>query len=191
MKKPKKIIKVKCKKKNEKQHEYDYDTLYDYICDFSKIKYQHERDREDSIIRQASNMQTAFSFVIIALFTIAPVIVQNRGVLSFIFLLIAFSSVAIVLMLCLVFATIAQHRKKQATLPTEEEHTQFIENNKDSFVTQAQRSKYMAKTYEELEKSLHSNNGKRIKNVRLSMLFFYISIALCFIWFFIAICKMV
>ena len=52
MKKPKKIIKVKCKKKNEKQHEYDYDTLYDYICDFSKIKYQHERDREDSIIRQ-------------------------------------------------------------------------------------------------------------------------------------------
>ena len=188
---PSNRVKVKQKEKKTEKAEYDYDTFYEYICDLAKFKYEHEMRREDSIIQQASNMQTAFSFVIIALFTIAPVIVQNRGVLSFIFLLIALSSVAIVLILCLVFATIAQHRKKQATLPTAEEHTQFIENNKNSFVTQAQRRKYMAKIYEELEKSLHSNNGKRIKYVRLSMLFFYISIALCFIWFFIAICKMV
>lgn len=182
---PLKAIKVK-----DKKEEINYDDLYEYVCQFAKTKYDQECRREDSIIHQASNMQTAFSFVIIALFTISPVIVQYRGVLSLQFLLVVYASITALLLLCLLFATLAQQRKKQTTMPIVEEHTRFIVDHKESFISKAQRCKYMAKTYEEVEKSLHSNNGQRIKYVRLSMIFFYVSLAVCAFWFIVAICKL-
>ena len=51
-------------------------VLYKYVLELSKAIYENELRYEDSVIKQSSQMQTAFSFVTAALFAITPIILQ-------------------------------------------------------------------------------------------------------------------
>lgn len=86
---------------------------FKYLYEYSKIKLDSEQRREDSIIQQSNQMQVAFSFLIAAIFMIAPIVIEYRGSLSLIFFLVSLSSIVVALLLSLVFAMLAQSRKKK------------------------------------------------------------------------------
>lgn len=188
-----KKIKIKAKKKNDAQtYKIDNTTeITQFECEYAKIKYESELRREDSIIQQSGNMQTAFSFTTAALFMIAPIAVEYRGVLSLYFFLAAFSSITFVLLISLFAATMAQKRKTQELFPDVEKQIKYIEDNEQYFSTEAQRQKYLAETYSNVQNSLTENNRERIKWVRRSMTSFYIALGISVFWFIVAMCKLI
>lgn len=184
-------INARVKEKPKKEKEVNKEELYRYALEWAEFKYNEEIRREDSIIRQSSNMQMAFSFIVAALFMAAPVITQYRGKLSLEFCLLSFSTIVLVLILSLLFATIAQRRKAQVMVDYVENETKKIIDNSKSFATEAQRLKYRTEYYAKIEKSLHDNNKCRVKYVQKSMLFFYISLGLCAFWFAVAVFMLI
>lgn len=122
-----KVIKIKAriKDKPKKENTVDKEQLYKYALEWAEFKYSEEIRREDSIIQQSSNMQTAFSVISAALVMVAPVMVDNRGRLPLEFFLVAFSTIILSLMLSLLFATIAQKRKPQMMVNYVEKETKY------------------------------------------------------------------
>ena len=164
---------------------------YAYMAELAKLIFENEERREDSLIQQAGHMQTAFSFVIAAMFMVAAILIEYRGVLSLEFLLIVFSSITLVLLSSLFFATMAQNRIKRKDFPQICKIKEHIQNNYDLFRTPAQRSKYLLETYETMHASYELVNNKRQKCVKISMKLFYISLILCAFWFVVAIIKII
>ena len=124
--------------------------IYSFIADFDEKIYANEERREDSLIQQAAHMQTAFSFVSAALFMVAAIIIDNRGRISLEFLLVAFSSISAVLLSSLFCATQAQKRYKRTSFPNARQLQRLIENQHGNFCSDAQRHKYVVKTYSEI-----------------------------------------
>ena len=184
-------IKARVKEKAKEKNEVSKAELYKYALEWAVFKYGEEIRREDSIIRQSSNMQMAFSFIVAALFMAAPVIIQYRGKLSLEFCLLSFSTIVVVLLISLLFATIAQKRKAQVMVDYVENETKEILDNPKYFATEAQRLKYRTDYYAKIEKSLHDNNKSRIKHLQKSMLFFYVSLGLCAFWFVVAVLMLI
>ena len=163
------------------------ETLYAYILEFATTKLESETRREDSLIQQASTMQTAFSFTTAALFMVAPIAVEYRGNMSLPYLLAVFSSVTALLMLSLVFASTAQNRQLTATFPDIDILTKHIEEHYNDYVTKAQQDKALSELIGTVQKSKDEINDKRVKRIRWSMRFFYAALGLSAIWFLISI----
>lgn len=104
---------------------------YRYIKELSKMKYDAEIKREQNLIQQSSQMQTAFSFISAAVFMAIPICIENRGNLSLTFFLVASSCICFFLLLSLVFASIAQWRWKAGTLPDIQDLRSSIVDNAD------------------------------------------------------------
>lgn len=162
---------------------------YGYMADFARLIYENEERREDSLIQQASNMQTAFSFVIAAIFMVAAIVVDNRGVLSLEYLLLVFSCITATLIFSLFSATMAQNRTRRDDFPKVTIIKQKITDEYENFITPAQRSKYLVDTYEKMHTSYANSNNDRRNWVVISMWSFYISLLQCIIWFVISLCK--
>lgn len=166
------------------------EKLYEYIVDFDKEIYENEEHREDSLIQQATNMQTAFSFVTAAIFMVAPIVLEYRGNLSIEFFLVVFASISATLIGSLFCATKAQKRYQRNSFPMADLLQKKVESEYQCFITPAQRSKYLAKTYSQLHKSLASINEKRVKWINYSMILFFCSLGLCVFWFVVTIIKL-
>lgn len=162
------------------------DELYSYVKEFALLKLESETKREDSLIQQSANMQTAFSFTTAALFMVAPIAVDNRGAMSLEFLLLAFSTITALMLISLVFASMAQNRQFNVTFPDVEEFTQHIENTYLDYLTPAQRDKALSELIGKVQKSKDIINDKRVKRIKLSMYSFYLALALTVFWFFVA-----
>ena len=165
------------------------DDCYKYIKNVAEIIYESEEQRKVSIIQQASYMQTAFSFVIAAVFMVTPVMLEHRGNLSETFFFIAVSSISFFLIASLFFATMAQNRRMQKVYPTIEAICNKIEDEYKQFQSAAARDKYLVEIYKELHTSLEKGNGRRVQWIRLSMSMFYIALALCIFWYIVAVVK--
>ena len=171
-------------------HDEDFvKDCYAYMADFAKIIYENEIRREDSLIQQASHMQTAFSFVIAAVLMLVPVVIDYRGIFSFRFVVMVFSSIVAVLLFSLFAATMAQNRIKREDFPSVSTIKTKVTIEYDKFKTNAQRSKYLLDTYEKMHTSYSKTNDKRRFWVKVSMISFYISLALCAFWFFVMVCQ--
>lgn len=170
-------------KKTGSNGESTADDLYAYIKDFASLKLEHEIKREDSLIQQSANMQTAFSFTTAALFMVAPIAVEYRGLMPYEFLLAAFSSITAMLLLSLLFASLAQNRQLTTTFPDIDEFTHHIEDKYMDYLTPAQRDKALAELIGKVQKSKDEINDKRVKRIRWSMRFFYIALILTVVWF--------
>lgn len=164
---------------------------FQYLNEYAKFRYENELRREDSIIRQASQMQTAFSFVTAAIFMVAPIVIEYSRKLSLTFFLIAFSSITIALLFSLLFATLAQNREISKNFEDVSTFIKYVENNENDFETKKQRLKYIIDTYGDVQKDKAIINDKRVKLIRISMWMFYVALGLCAFWFIIAICKTV
>ena len=85
---------------NNAEQNHEYIEVFAFIGEMAKVKYENEIRREESIIQQASQMQTAFSFITAALFMVAPIAIEYRGtVLSLSFFLVASYSAFLLLLL--------------------------------------------------------------------------------------------
>lgn len=155
------------------------EILYSYIADFDKEIYANEERREDSLIQQATNMQTAFSFVSAAVFMVAPIVIEYRGKLPLEFFLIVFALISGLLLACLFCATMAQRRSKRNSFPTAKDFQGLVETDYTDFEAKSQREKYIAETYKELHESLASTNEKRVFWIQLSMRVFFITLGGC------------
>ena len=162
------------------------DDCYEYIKDFAQIIYDNEVHREANIFQQASQMQTAFSFVIAAVLMVVPVAVEHRGELTYNYLLIGFSIIVFLLAMSLFMATMAQNRKKRVDYPKIETISKKIVDEYKSFATAAQRSKYYAETLQEIQNSYSDTNDKRITFLRISMWFFYAALIACLVFFIVS-----
>lgn len=147
--------------------------------DLARWKYDSEQRREDSLIRQSGQMQSAFSFITAALFMALPVMVQYRGCLPLEFFLVVGVVITVPLLLSLVFATIAQSRRKQETLQDCAALIAGVEVNEALFQTDTQRLKYLATVYQSLQPSLTENNCFRVVWIHRSMGCFYTAVGLC------------
>lgn len=155
------------------------EILYSYIADFDKEIYANEERREDSLIQQATNMQTAFSFVSAAVFMLAPIVIEYRGKLPLEFFLIAFALISGLLLACLFCATMAQRRSKRNSFPTAKDFQGLVETDYTDFEAKSQREKYIAETYKELHESLASSSEKRVFWIQWSMRVFFITLGGC------------
>lgn len=164
---------------------------YSFIRSFSEKIYDNEVRRNDSIIQQAGQMQTSFSFITAAVFMIAPVVIEYRGSISLAFFLVAFSSIGFCILMSLFFATMAQNQKKRDDFPTVSDFIKLVVEKETDFATKAQREKYQADTLAVIHKNFADSNDRRIMNIQWSMRFFYTSLALCVFWFIVAMCKII
>ena len=136
---------------------------FQYLNEYAKFRYENELRREDSIIRQASQMQTAFSFVTAAMFMVAPIVIEYSRKLSLTFFLIVFSSITIALLFSLLFATLAQNREISKNFEDVSTFIKYVENNENDFDTEKQRLKYIIDTYGDVQKDKAIINNKRVK----------------------------
>lgn len=165
------------------------EKLYKHVRELAEFKYDSELRREDSLIQQSSNMQTAFSFSTAALFMIAPIVIEYRGSLSVVFFLVAFSSITASLLLSLAFASFAQKRYAHKAFPDIEVIEKEVSDNYQSFLCKAQQDKQWVSVIGEIQKSKSKNNDKRVIHIRWSMRFFFAALLLVVFWFVVAICK--
>lgn len=164
---------------------------FQYLNEYAKFRYENELRREDSIIQQASQMQTTFSFVTAAMFMVAPIVIEYSRKLSLTFFLIVFSSITIALLFSLLFATLAQNRETSKNFADVSNFIKYVEDNENDFETENQRLKHIIDTYGYIQKDKAIINDKRVKLIRISMWMFYVALGLCAFWFIIAICKTV
>lgn len=148
-----------------------------------KMRYDEEIRREDALIQQAGQMQSAFSFTTAALFMATPVMFQYRGDLSFWFIYASIASTVIVLLFSLFAATMAQNRITRDTFAEGEKIIEHIEQYEDSFKEEVVRNKYTAKSCAKLEKALTKTNNNRVRWIQLSMWAFYLALLICVLWF--------
>lgn len=165
------------------------DELYKFILDFSNTIYENGMYREQSLIQQATNMQTAFSFVTAAVFMAAAIIIEYRGTLTLNYLLLVFSSISISLVLSLFFATMAQNRRNQALPPKISTVSEYLSSNKEKLQTPKERYEYQIQTLAKVSDTLDENNDKRVTWIKRSMFLFYLSLFLCVLWFLVTIIK--
>ncbi|WP_025434968.1 hypothetical protein [Peptoclostridium acidaminophilum] len=165
------------------------EKLYAHVRELAQFKYDGELRREDSLIQQSSNMQTAFAFSTAALFMIAPIALEYRGNLSVHFFLAAFSSITAFLLLSLAFASLAQKRYAHEAFPDVEVIEKEISDNYQSFVTKAQQDKQWVNVIGKLQKSKSQINDKRVKHIMWSMKSFSAALILSVFWYVVTICK--
>ena len=163
------------------------DDLSLYIKELARMKYESEIRREDSLIMQASQMQTAFSFSSAALFMVAAIAVEYKEPWTFEFLLLIFSTITGALLVSLVLATIAQRRVEREDFPHIEQIKEFICENYEDSETIAKRNIQWVDMIGKIEKDLSRTNDNKVVLIQWSMYFFYIAISLSVFWFVMAV----
>lgn len=159
------------------------EDITEHIKELTKLKYESEMRREDSLINQASQMQTAFSFTSAALFMVAAIAVDYKEPWSYNFLILIFSTITIALIISLVLATVAQRRMEREDFSHIEDIKDFVLENYEESLTKAQRNIQWIDMVGKVEKDLSRVNNNKVILIRWSMIWFYIAIILSVIWF--------
>lgn len=160
--------------------------LYAFVKEYALLKLDDETKRYESLIHQASNMQTAFAFSTAALFMIAPMAIENRGNMTLEYLLVVFSSITLFLMLSLLFASLAQSRGKLKSFADINTFEQFVEENYEDYLSKAQQGKAIVDQIGEVQLSASERNDKMASRIKKSMIFFYIAMGLSAGWFIVS-----
>ena len=164
--------------------------LSTHIRQIAQMIYEAELRREDSLIQQSTQMQTAFSFTSAALFMVAAIAVEYERTLTYDFLLLVFSSITALLLTSLILATVAQKREKRNDFTSIKETSEFIENNYQSIVSDAAKDLQYISLIEKVQSEVKRTNDNKVVLIQWSMRMFYCSIGLSVIWFIIALVKM-
>lgn len=159
---------------------------YRQILRISQMTMNNELRREDSLLIQASHMQTAFAFTTAAIFTVLPVCIEYKGALPYVFFYVWIAIIISFMLASLVCASIAQWRFKTKTYES-------VENIESVILDDLQWKMYVQDSYcdaqivKMLQDIYAKNNGineKRVKFIIASMVCFFsalISILLCFV----------
>ncbi|MBX4268896.1 hypothetical protein [Clostridium estertheticum] len=173
----------------QEDSEQDAIMLLKHIKEIAKLKYESELKREDSLIKQSSQMQTVFSFVTGSIFMAVTVIISNRGKLSLKFFLVAISCIMIFLIVSLVTASLAQQRKIQNTFPDVYVLEKFVSDNWEDTMKESQRLKQWIDLVAKVQIEKSNLNNKRVNYIRFSMGSFYGAIISIIFWFIVGVIK--
>lgn len=175
---------VNCPNEEEQQQ------LSNHIRHIAQTIYEAELRREDSLIQQGTQMQTAFSFTSAALFMVASIAVENRYPLTYGFLLLIFSTISVLLLASLILATMAQRREKRFDFMSIKETSEFIQKTYSSISTEAAKDLQYISLLEKIQSEIKRTNDNKVVLIQWSMRLFYASIGLSAVWFIIALFKM-
>lgn len=164
--------------------------LSKHIRQIAQIIYEAELRREDSLIQQSTQMQTAFSFTTASLFMVAAIAVEYRYPLTFGFLLLVFSSITAALLASLIFATIAQKREKRQDYVSIKETSLFVQENYKTIKTEAAKDLQYIEMIDKIQSEIKRTNDNKVILIQWSMRLFYVSLGLSVFWFIIALIKM-
>lgn len=171
-------------------NDQDQAKLSRHIRQVSQLIFDNEIRREDSLIQQSSHMQTAFSFTSAALFMVAAIVVEHRYPLSYSFLILVFSTITALLLTSLILATLAQKREERKDFVSIKETKDYIISEYTSVLTDAAKDLQYVDLIEKVYADLKRTNDNKVVLIQWSMRFFYSSIGLSIIWFFVAMYKM-
>lgn len=187
-----KLVKVPLKKNKQAEQEKKIVAQYRYIKELAVMKYDAEERREQNLVQQSSQMQTAFSFMTAAVFMALPICIEYRGVLSLKFFLVSTSFVSTFLIASLITASLAQWRWKIESLPDINVIKEAIVNSTEweslcaEHVQLAQYVELIGKVQDVKAKI----NDRRVALIMASMVCFYLSIVSIVISFVVAIVMM-
>lgn len=188
-----KVIKVPVKKSKKEEQNQKITAQYRYIKELAQLKYDAEEKREQTLIQQSSQMQTAFSFMTAAVFMALPICVQYRGVLSLKFFLISTSVISVFLIISLIFASMAQWRWKTTTFPDVIVMKNAILDSVD-WESLCDENTQLAQWVDLVGKVQNHKaliNDKRVKLIMASMISFYLSVLSIIISFIVAVFIMI
>lgn len=157
--------------------------LLKHIRELAQLKYDSEEKREQSLLQQSNQMQTAFSFISAAVFMVLPVFIAERGSTPIRFFLWAGACILLPLIASLVLACLAQWRWKTRTFPDIDVLYRFVDERFDAAEKESQRLKQWIGLVGEIQKEKSRLNGRRVKLILASMLCFYASVGSSVIWF--------
>ena len=181
---------VRCVAMNKQEENAVASDLYAFVKEYALLKLEDETKRYESLIQQASNMQTAFAFSTAALFMVAPMAIENRGNMTLEYLLLVFSSITVFLMLSLFFASRAQNRGELKSFADISTFESFVEENYESFLSKAQQAKAIAEQIGEIQLSASEKNNEMAERIKKSIRFFYIAMGLSVFWFIVSLIIM-
>lgn len=165
---------------------------YRYIKELAIMKYNAEEQREQNLVQQSSQMQTAFSFMTAAIFMVLPICIEYRGALSLTFFFISTSFISAFLISSLITASLAQWRWKTESLPDVNVVKDSIINSvewKSLCLESAQLAQYV-NLIGKVQAVKAKLNDRRVNLIMASMICFYFSIASIVISFIVAIVMM-
>lgn len=166
---------------------------YKHIKELSQLKYDAEEKREQSLIQQASQMQTVFSFVTAAVFMAVPVCIQYRGELSLKFFFLSISLITAFILFSLVLASIAQWRWKTKTFPDIDVIKKTVIENPEweKFLCEYYRIDQWINLVAIVQKEKARLNDRRVKLIIASMICFFCSVITTVISFIVAVSIMI
>lgn len=166
-------------------------TQYRHIKELSALKYESEEKREQNLIQQSSQMQTAFSFMTAAIFMAVPICIDYRGELSLEFFLISISITVLFLIVSLVLASVAQWRWKTETFPDVIQIKDSVINNPEwqKLTIEYNQIDQWVDIVGKVQKKKADLNDRRVRLIIASMICFYFSIFSVLVSFLIGITK--
>lgn len=171
----------------------DYITpQYRHIKELAQLKYDAEEKREQHLIQQSGQMQTAFSFVTAAVFMAIPICIEYRGPLSLYFFLGSVSVISGFLILSLLLASISQWRWKTKSFPDVSKIKSEVLDNPEwkKLCIEYYQIDQWVKLVSEVQAEKAHLNDRRVNLIMASMLCFYVAIAAIIVSFIIGILKM-
>lgn len=187
-----KVIRVPVKKSKIAEQDQMVVAQYRYIKELALMKYDTEEKREQNLIQQSSQMQTAFSFMTAAVFMALPICIEYRGILSLKFFLVSTSIVSIFLIASLIMASLAQWRWKTESLPDISVIKESIVNSTEweSLCTEHVQLAQCVELIGKVQNCKAKINDRRVVLIMASMVCFYLAIASIVLSFIIAIIMM-
>lgn len=145
-------------------------------------KYNEEMSREQSLLTQASQMQTAFSVITAVLFMLLPILIDKRGPIDLTLIFIFISIISLFLLISFIFALSAQWRFKIKTIISSEIQDDVIDN-----INELSSEEDVISFKINLLKNLHDEkfkiNNKRVFYITLSIITSYLSLITCVIYY--------
>lgn len=144
--------------------------------EYAKLAYEQEERREDSLINQATQMTTYFSFVSVFILMIIPFALEDEVAIPKMYVAIISIVIITLLIVSMFLAVLVQWRYKYKALPAPIDNFNHIIENAEFFKTKEQRDKSFVQALEATWKSKRIINDRRAILLRVSMAFFFSAI---------------
>ena len=166
---------------------------YRYIKELSQLKYDAEEKREQGLLQQSNQMQTAFSFMTAAVFMAVPICIDHKGALELKFFLVHITIITAFLLASLVLASIAQWRWKTKSFPDVKDIMSSVRDNPEweKFLHEYNQIDQWVDLISEVQAEKAKLNDRRVKLIMASMICFYSSIACIVFSFILAVIHMI
>lgn len=163
------------KKKNEEtetnssEAEQNVLKLYRLVRELSEMSFKSECQRKQEILEQSRTIQTVFSILSVALFSVAQLLADKGFQFSWRIILCTFIAFGI-LVASLVLACLAQYRRKIKVLPSPARLKELAKKNKQALLRDASKENWKADWLQGMYEHVKKNNDFMVQCINASTL---------------------